>query len=73
LLDHTRTLNRSLDKHERVGALILSQTPWAMENGFLTHTLKLKRDQIEESFATPIAAAGDRMRNGEALFVLEVG
>ena len=73
LLDHSRTLNQSLDKHERVGALILSQTPWAMENGFLTHTLKLKRDQIEDSFSTAIAAAGDRMRNGEALFVLEVG
>ena len=73
LLDHTKMLTRSLDKHERVGALIVSQTPWAMENGFLTHTLKLKRDQIEDSFSAQIAAAGDRMRTGESLFVIEVG
>ena len=72
LLDHCAQLNKSLDKHERIGALILSQTPWALENGFLTHTLKLKRDQIEDRFAAQIAAAGDRMREGDPLFLVEV-
>ena len=72
LLAHCAHLNKSLDKHERIGALILSQTPWALENGFLTHTLKLKRDQIEDQFAVEIEAAGDRMRGGEPLFLVEV-
>lgn len=71
LLDHTASLNQGLEKHERIGALILSPTPWAMENGFLTHTLKLKRDQIEERLKDLIAAAGDRMRGGEPLFIIE--
>ncbi|MEP1594921.1 MAG: AMP-binding protein, partial [Halieaceae bacterium] len=72
LLEHCAQLNSSLDKHERIGALILSNTPWAQENGFLTHTLKLKRDQIEDRFAEQIEAAGDRMREGEPLFLIEV-
>ena len=72
LLDHTATVNEALEKHERIGALILSSTPWAMENGFLTHTLKLKRDQIDEQFAEQIAVAGDGMRAGKALFVIQV-
>jgi long-chain acyl-CoA synthetase len=72
LLAHTAALNETLDKHERIGALILTSTPWAMENGFLTHTLKLKRDQIDEKFAEQIAAAGESMRSGNALFVIRV-
>jgi long-subunit acyl-CoA synthetase (AMP-forming) len=72
LLEHAAAINNSLDKHERIGALIVSTTPWALENDFLTHTLKLKRDRVDEHFAGEIAAAGDSMRDGEALFVLRV-
>ncbi len=73
LLARIRDLNSRLEKHERVGALIVSNTPWALENGFLTHTLKLKREQIELTFEEAIAAAGERMRGGETLFVEEAG
>ena len=73
LLDSVRQLNSSLDKHERIGALIVSGTPWALENGFLTHTLKLKREQIESTYDAEIAAAGERMRGGESLFLEEAG
>jgi long-chain acyl-CoA synthetase len=70
LLDHTAALNATLDKHEQIGALIVSRTPWSHENGVLTHTLKIKRDQVEERFAEQTALAGDRMRAGEPLFVI---
>jgi long-chain acyl-CoA synthetase len=72
LLDHTAAINEALEKHERIGALIVSATPWALENEFLTHTLKLKRDRVDEHFAEEIAAAGDSMRSGEDLFVLRI-
>jgi long-chain acyl-CoA synthetase len=72
LLDHTAALNANLDKHEQIGALIVSRTPWSHENGVLTHTLKIKRDQVEERFAEQIALAGDRMRVGEPLFMITV-
>ena len=64
-------LNERIEPHERIGALIVSRTPWSQENGVLTHTLKIKRDAVEERFAQEIAAAGDRMRVGEPLFVIE--
>jgi long-chain acyl-CoA synthetase len=72
LLDHTAALNATLDKHEQIGALIVSRTPWSHENGVLTHTLKIKRDQVEERFAEQTALAGDRMRTGESLFVISI-
>jgi long-chain acyl-CoA synthetase len=72
LLHHTAALNTNLDKHEQIGALIVSRTPWSHENGVLTHTLKIKRDQVEERFAEQIVLAGDRMRVGEPLFMITV-
>ena len=57
-------------KHEQIGALILSREPWSQENDVLTHTLKIKRDELENRYAAEIAAAGDRMREGEPLFAI---
>lgn len=70
LLEHVAAINAKLDKHERMGALVVSREPWSQENDVLTHTLKIKRDQLEERYAQEIAAAGDRMREGEQLFVI---
>ena len=46
----TRELNGTLEKHARVGAVVVSTEPWSIENGVLTPTLKIKRDQVEERF-----------------------
>nr|WP_298137877.1 AMP-binding protein [uncultured Pseudomonas sp.] len=40
-------VNKDLDKHERVQRLILVKEVWAVDNGFLTPTLKIKRAVIE--------------------------
>jgi long-chain acyl-CoA synthetase len=69
LLEHTAAINAGLDKHERIGALTVSRTPWSQENDILTHTLKIKRDAVEAHFSAEIADAGERMRHGEPLFV----
>lgn len=47
---HVRDINQRLDKHARIGAVIVSAEPWSIENGFLTTTLKLKRDRVETLF-----------------------
>ena len=43
-------VNQSLDKHERLQRLVLVKEVWAVENGFLTPTLKIKRAVVEGTY-----------------------
>lgn len=43
-------VNQALDKHERVRQLVVVRDNWAVENGFLIPTLKIKRNVIESTY-----------------------
>lgn len=43
-------VNAVLDKHERLCRLVVVKDSWAVENGFLTPTLKIKRNVIEDTY-----------------------
>ena len=43
-------VNAVLDKHERLRRLVVDKDSWAVENGFLTPTLKIKRNIIEDTY-----------------------
>jgi long-subunit acyl-CoA synthetase (AMP-forming) len=43
-------VNAVLDKHERLRRLVVVKDSWAVENGFLTPTLKIKRNVIEAAY-----------------------
>ncbi|MCU0119022.1 AMP-binding protein [Pseudomonas sp. B2M1-30] len=43
-------VNAVLDKHERLRRLVVVKDSWAVENGFLTPTLKIKRNIIEDTY-----------------------
>jgi long-subunit acyl-CoA synthetase (AMP-forming) len=43
-------VNGVLDKHERLRRLVVVKDSWAVENGFLTPTLKIKRNVIETAY-----------------------
>jgi long-subunit acyl-CoA synthetase (AMP-forming) len=43
-------VNQALDKHERLRQLVVVKDNWAVENGFLTPTLKIKRNVIESTY-----------------------
>lgn len=45
-------VNAALDPHERLDAIRVIAEPWTVENGMLTPTMKLKRDQIEATYGT---------------------
>jgi long-chain acyl-CoA synthetase len=39
--------NAALEAHERISQVIVCSEPWTIENGLLTHTLKILRDDVE--------------------------
>ena len=43
-------VNQTLDKHERLRRLVVVKDNWVVENGFLTPTLKIKRNVIESTY-----------------------
>lgn len=51
-----QVVNATLEPHEKLGGMIISRSPWTIENGLLTHTMKIKRDQIEAHFEPLIDA-----------------
>ncbi len=44
-------VNRQLESHQRLDAVIVASQPWSVENELLTPTMKLKRDRIEQRFS----------------------
>ena len=42
-------VNKTLSGYEQLQMIVVSPEPWAVENGFLTPTLKIKRSKIEAS------------------------
>ncbi|WP_085656031.1 AMP-binding protein [Pseudomonas sp. B11(2017)] len=57
-------VNAALDKHERLHRLVVVKDTWAVENGFLTPTLKIKRNVIEDAYGASFAQWSER---GEAV------
>ncbi len=43
-------VNKELEDHEQLDFLVVVNEPWTVENGFLTPTLKIKRNIIEERY-----------------------
>lgn len=43
-------VNNELDKHERLAGLVLVKDVWTVDNGFLTPTLKIKRNVVEGAY-----------------------
>lgn len=47
LSSQLRQVNSELEAHESISYLIVCPEPWTVENGLLTHTLKILRDDVE--------------------------
>ncbi len=44
------SVNKEVEAFERLGFLVVVKDPWAIENGFLTPTMKIKRSKIEDNY-----------------------
>jgi long-chain acyl-CoA synthetase len=51
ILATIREINEEIEKHARIGAVIVTREPWSIENEILTPTLKIRREKVEEGFA----------------------
>lgn len=47
---HLESINAQLDQHEQMDFLAVVADQWTVENGFITPTLKIKRNTIEEVY-----------------------
>jgi len=43
-------VNAEIEAHEKVGFIVIANSPWTIEEGHLTPTMKIKRTQIEEKY-----------------------
>jgi long-chain acyl-CoA synthetase len=50
LLDLMNTVNTQLDPHEQLSFVAVAQGPWTVGNGFITPTLKIKRNVLESRY-----------------------
>jgi long-chain acyl-CoA synthetase len=50
--EHLKAVNAPLDPHEQLDCIIVVTTPWTVDNGFITPTFKVKRNRIEEVYAS---------------------
>jgi long-chain acyl-CoA synthetase len=44
-------VNHQLPSHERLRMIVVADEPWSIENGFLTPTMKIRRNRIESAVA----------------------
>ncbi len=49
---HLKQVNARLDPHEQLDCLVAVTTAWTVENGFVTPTMKVKRNRIEEVYSS---------------------
>jgi long-chain acyl-CoA synthetase len=56
-----QNVNDQLEAHEKLSCIVVVKDLWSMENGFLTPTMKIKRNVIEEHYL-PKAEAWVKMK-----------
>lgn len=50
-----KEINSTLDPHERLSKLVCVEDAWSVENEFLTPTLKIKRNRVEQKYENSFA------------------
>ena len=48
------SVNAAVDPHERLAFMVVVKSQWTVENGFLTPTLKIKRNIVEATYEAQV-------------------
>jgi long-chain acyl-CoA synthetase len=59
-------LNNTLEDHEKIAKLLIAQDTWTIDNGFMTPTMKVKRNVVEQYYGPMIE---NEARNRETVVV----
>jgi long-chain acyl-CoA synthetase len=51
LAEHLQSINATLDPHEQLECIVVTNEAWTVDNDLITPTFKVKRNRIEERFA----------------------
>ena len=57
------TINQTLEAHEKVAKLLVVSQDWLPDNGFMTPTMKVKRNVVEAHYRDSIMAASKASRD----------
>ena len=49
--EHLQSINATLDPHEQLDCIVVTNEAWTVDNDLITPTFKVKRNRIEERFA----------------------
>ena len=49
---HLKTINAQLDPHEQLDCVVVTKEAWTVDNDLITPTFKVKRNRIEDLFAS---------------------
>jgi long-chain acyl-CoA synthetase len=52
LAEHLKSVNALLDPHEQMDCVVITAEAWTVDNDILTPTMKVKRNKIEDLFAS---------------------
>lgn len=53
-----KNVNQALENHEQIAKIVVVQDAWTIDNGIMTPTMKVKRNQVEKQYAELIAREG---------------
>ncbi len=51
LAEHLQSVNATLDPHEQLECLVVTDEAWTVDNDLITPTFKVKRNRIDDRFA----------------------
>jgi long-chain acyl-CoA synthetase len=50
--EHLKSVNASLDPHEKICCIVVASTTWTVDNDIITPTFKVKRNRIEDIYSS---------------------
>lgn len=62
-------INATLERHAQIGAVLVAREPWTIENGILTHTMKVRRERVLDRFGKTIDAVAVNIHGGNDMMI----